>query len=108
MSKRPVTKPPEAIAPLGEQQVPDGQWQQDVNGMPFVRIKGRQTPLLEDDGGYWHPVIHRRSKTVMKRYPSNGRPDVNPVRHYAKVWGCTRRQAADRLATLMADAQRGI
>lgn len=109
MRGRPVPKPPQAIpAPEGaDATVPEGAWQVDASGHPFVRIGGRPTPLLEDAAGYWHPVVHRRSKTVMKRYPSNGRPDGNPVRHYAKLWGVSRRQAADRLAQLLADAARG-
>lgn len=109
MRGRPAPKPPQAIpVPEGATETtPDGVWQVDETGHPFVRIGGRQVPLLEDEAGYWHPVVHRRSKTVMKRYPSNGRPDLNPVRHYAKLWGVSRRQAAERLALLLADAAQG-
>lgn len=82
----------------------DGAWQVGADGAPFVTVGGRPVPLIEDGQGHWHPVVHRRTKTVMKRYPSNGVPDVNPVRQYAKAHGCSRREAERRLLALLTDA----
>lgn len=93
------------VVPEGEQRPADGAWQVDESGQPFTTSGGRKIPLIEGNEGFWHPVVHRRTRTVMQRYPSNGQPDLNPVRHYAKVWGISRKQAERRLAQLMADAQ---
>lgn len=93
--------------PAPTDRVPDGVWQVDEDGMPHVRVGGRKVPLIEDEGGgWWHPVIHRKTRTMAKRYPSNGQPDVNPVRQMAKRWGVSRRVAAERLAALLAAQQR--
>lgn len=94
------------VVPEGEQRPQDGAWQVDENGHPFTTSGGRKIPLIEGNEGYWHPVVHRRTKTVMQRYPSNGKPDLNPVRHYAKVWGVSRKVAERRLARLLTEANR--